>query len=319
MEEGNKKRKSERQKSTIAESGPKESFDTKRSFHYIMRKLRHRQLTNNTMKREKTKLGSLEMQLLAYVQLLKKDLIRTGEVSPIIGISSKQERELLSRMARSGLIIRLKRGIYLVPPRMPSGGRWAVSEYFILSKLMAVLSGKYQISGPNAFNFYGYDDQVPNRVYVYNNRIFGEKNIGGTEFVFIKTSDSRLGSINKLKTPDGVEAIMASRPRALLDAIYDWSRYNTIPRAYGWVVSSIEKESEFAQELVATTLKYGNKATVRRIGYLLSLCGVADVQLTKLKRKLGSSKSLIPWIPGRDGKGSINRDWGLIINGSLPK
>jgi predicted transcriptional regulator of viral defense system len=290
-----------------------------RSFHYIMRKLRVRQLMNNRMKRGKTELGSLEMQLLAYVQLRKKDMIKTGEMSSFLAISSKQERELLSRMARSGLIIRLKRGVYLVPPRMPSGGRWAASEYLILSKLMTVLEGKYQISGPNAFNFYGYDDQVPNRVYVYNNRIFGEKNIGRVEFVFIKTSDSRLGSIKRFRTPDGVEAIMASRARALLDAIYDWSRYNTIPRAYGWVVSSIEKEPEFAQELTGTTLKYGNKGTMRRIGYLLSLCGVADVQLTKLKRKLGSSKSLIPWIPGQREKGSIDRDWGLIINGDLPE
>jgi len=271
------------------------------------------------MKHEKTKLGSLEMQLLAYVQLRKKDMIQTGEMSSILSISSKQEWELLSRMARSGLIIRLKRGVYLVPLRMPSGGRWAVSEYFILSKLMTVLGGKYQISGPNAFNFYGYDDQVPNRVYVYNNKIFGEKNIGGVEFVFIKTSDSRLGSIRKFKTPDGEEAIMASRARMLLDAIYDWSRYNSLPRAYEWVASSIEKESGIAEELIVITLKFGNKGTMRRIGYLLALCGVADVQLKKLKRKLGSSKSLIPWIPGQAEKGSINRDWGLIVNGSIPE
>lgn len=270
------------------------------------------------MKRKKRELGPLEMQLLAYVQLRKKDVIHTGEISPVLDISSKQERELLSRMGRSGLIIRLKRGVYLVPPRMPSGGRWVVSEYFILSKLMAMVKGKYQITGPNAFNFYGYDDQVPNRVYVYNNRIFGDKNIGGIEFVFIKTSDRRLGATRKLKTPDGVEAVMASRARTLLDAIYDWSRYNTIPRAYGWVATNMKKETRLAEELISVTLKFGNKGTVRRIGYLLALCGIADDRLLRLKRKLGSSKSLIPWIPGRDVKGSVNRDWGLIINGKLP-
>ncbi len=293
-------------------------IDTILVFYYIIHNLPQRQGMNNTMKGEKTKLGSLEMQLLAYVQLRKKDMIYTGEMYPVLGINSKQEWELFSRMARSGMIIRLKRGVYLVPPRMPTGGRWVVSEYLILSKLMTMLEGKYQISGPNAFNFYGYDDQVPNRVYVYNNRIFGDKNIGGVEFVFIKTSNSRLGSIRKFKTPNEVEAIMASRPRALMDAIYDWSRYDTIPRAYGWVASSVGKETRFAEELISVSLRFGNKGTLRRIGYLLALCGVADDQLARLKRKLGSSKSLILWIPGQNAKGRINRDWGLIINGSIP-
>jgi len=100
-----------------------------------------------------------------------------------------------------------------------SGGRWSVSSYFILSKLMEVLKGRYQISGPSAFNFHGFDDQVPNRIYVYNDRIFGEKQIGGTDFVFIKTSTKRLGSTKNLKTPDGMDAVMVTKTRALVDAV----------------------------------------------------------------------------------------------------
>ena len=34
--------------------------------------------------------------------------------------------------------------------------------------LMKELKGKYQVSGPNAFYFYGFENQVPNRVYVYD-------------------------------------------------------------------------------------------------------------------------------------------------------
>ncbi len=271
------------------------------------------------MKRGKTELGSLEMQLLAFVQLRKKDILYTGELYPVLGISPKQERELLSRMGRSGLIIRLKRGVYLVPPRMPAGGQWVVGEYYILSKLMPVLESKYQVGGPNAFNFYGYEDQVPNRIYVYNSRIWGERNIGGVEFVFIKTSASRLGATGKFKTPDGVEAIITTRARTLLDAVYDWPRYNTIPRAYSWIASSIEKVPGLTEKLLGATLKYGNKGTTRRIGYLLTLCGIEDAKLVSLKRRLGSSKSLIPWIPGQETKGRINRDWGLIINGRIPE
>jgi len=182
---------------------------------------------------------------------------------PVLDINAEQEWKLLSRMATSGLIIRLKRGIYLVPARMPAGGRWTVSGYYILSKLMEVIKGRYQISGPSAFNFYGFDDQVPNRIYVYNDRIFGEKEIGGTDFVFIKTDIKRLGSTKSLKTPDGIDAVMATKTRALVDAVYDWSRYNTLPRAYGWIAETLKKDPAIVEGLIGDTLQYGNKGTVR--------------------------------------------------------
>ena len=269
------------------------------------------------MKREKTILGPMEMQLFAYAQMRKKDMIFKGEIASVLGINTKQENELLSRLGRSGIIIRLKKGVYLIPPRMPAGGRWAVSEYLILSKLMEINNGKYQISGPNAFNFYGFDDQIPNSTYVYNNRISGDKNIGGVQFVFIKVTDSRLGSIKKFSTADGIKIRIASKARVLVDAVYDWSRYNTIPRAYGWIASSLDKDLLFVDELIKVTLKYSNKATIRRIGYLLNYIGVSLEKLESLMLRIGSSKTYIPWIPKKDAIGRINKDWGLIINGTL--
>ena len=266
------------------------------------------------MKQEKTKLGKLEMQLLAYAQLRKKEFIFSGEIATALEITAKQEWNLFNRMATGGLIIRLKRGVYLVPSRMPAGGRWTVSGYYILSKLMEVNKGRYQISGPSAFNFYDFDDQVPDRMYVYNDRIFGEKEIGGTDFVFIKTDIKRLGSTKNLKTPDGIDAVMVTKTRTLVDAVYDWSRYNTLPRAYGWIAETLKKDPAIIENLIGDTLRYGNKGTVKRIGYLLAQLSVADDRLSKMKRQLGSAKSLIPWIPGQAAKGSVNKEWGLIVN-----
>ncbi|MBU2499233.1 MAG: hypothetical protein KKE57_10050, partial [Proteobacteria bacterium] len=255
------------------------------------------------MKQEKTKLGKFEMQLLAYAQLRKKEFISSGEIASALDINAEQEWKLLNRMATSGLIIRLKRGAYLVPSRMPAGGRWTVSGYYILSKLMEVIKGRYQISGPSAFHFYGFDDQVPNRIYVYNDRIFGEKEIGGIDFVFIKTDVKRLGSTKHLKTTDGIDAVMVTKTRAMVDAVYDWSRYNTLPRAYAWIVATLKKEPVIGENLVGDTLQYGNKGTVKRIGYLLARLGIADDRLRKMKRRLGPIRSLIPWIPGQAAKG----------------
>jgi predicted transcriptional regulator of viral defense system len=289
-------------------------------FYYFPRNSSDKEGTNNIVKQEKTKLGKFEMQLLAYAQLKKREIISSGEIASALDISAEQEWKLLNRMATSGLIIRLKRGVYLVPSRMLAGGRWTVSSYYILSKLMEVIKGRYQISGPNAFNFYGFDDQVPNRIYVYNDRIFGEKEIGGTDFVFIKTDIKRLGSTKNLKTPDGIDAVMATKTKALVDAVYDWSRYNTLPRAYGWIAETLKKDPAIiVEDLVGDTLQYGNKGTVKRIGYLLAQLGIAADRLLEMKRKLGSANSLIPWIPGQTAKGSVNKEWGLIVNGSIPR
>jgi predicted transcriptional regulator of viral defense system len=259
-------------------------------------------------------LGPLEIQLFAYTQMRGKVLVRTGELINILGISKKQEWELLSRMARAGLIIRLTRGAYLVPSRVPPGGKYGADEYLILEKLMEVLKGRYQVSGPNAFNFYGFSDQVPNRVYVYNNRIYGERRIGSLQFSFIKTTDNRLGGTAVLKTKTGSKAIIASKSRTLLDAVFDWSRFNTIPRAYLWIAESTQKDKTLAENLIRMAIKYGNQGTNRRLGYLLETLGVNRKLLDKLKRKLRSSKSLFPWVPASDAKGSVNKDWGLIIN-----
>lgn len=167
------------------------------------------------MKAPKTKLGPLEMQLLSYAQMRRKDILALGELTPVLGITSKQERELFSRLSRAGMIIRLNKGVYLVPPHMPAGGRWSVSGYYLLARLMEVLKGRYQISGPSAFQFHGFDDQVPNRIFVYNDRLFGEREVGGTQFVFIKTAAKRLGATRNLKTPEGPDVVMVTKSRAL--------------------------------------------------------------------------------------------------------
>jgi len=288
-------------------------------FYYFPRNSSAKEGTDNIVKQEKTRLGKFEMQLLAYAQLRKKEFISSGEIASALDINAEQEWKLLNRMATSGVIIRLKRGIYLVPSRLPAGGRWTVSGYYILSKLMEVMKGQYQISGPNAFNFYGFDDQVPNRVYVYNNKIFGEKEIGGTDFVFIKTDAKRLGSTKSLKTPDDIDAVMASKTRTLVDAVYDWSRFNTLPRAYGWIAETLQKEPEITDNLIDDTLKYSNKGTTKRVGYLLAQLSISNDRLSELNQGISSSKSLIPWIPGLTAKGSINKEWGLIVNGSIPQ
>ena len=119
-----------------------------------------------------------------------------------------------------------------------------------------------------------------------------------------------------VKTPDGVTVVYSSRPRTLIDAVYDWSRFSGLPRAYGWIKREIAHKRVSESAIVAATLSYGDIGTVRRIGVLLERLGVNSHLLRKLDDSLHPSSGLIPWVPTEPRRGHINRRWGVIENGS---
>jgi predicted transcriptional regulator of viral defense system len=175
-------------------------------------------------------------------------------------------------------------------------------------------NGKYQICGPTAFNFYNLDNQIPTVTYVYNNRISGSRMIANLSFQFIKTADKRLGATHIARSREGAEAIYSSKARTLMDAVYDWSRFNSLPEGYAWIRQEIKKDFKLGSELVETTAMYGNQATTRRIGFLLDSFVQHSEIINRLQGRLNKSKSLIPWIPGKPAKGTVNRKWGVIVN-----
>jgi predicted transcriptional regulator of viral defense system len=262
----------------------------------------------------KKRLGNLETQFFAYSQMRKLSVVRSGDLkSSLLRLTSDQERKLLSRLSRGGLIARVRPGLYLVPPQLPLGGAWAPSEAQALNMLMEDRSGRYQICGPNAFNRYGFDDQIPNRIYAYNNCISGQRTIGSVVLMLIKVADERLGSTEETSL-DGEKVLYSSRVRTLVDAVYDWSRFNSLPRGYKWIRRELRAKRVRAQELIKVALSFGDTGTLRRMGILLESEGVDSALLQKLARALNETSGLIPWIPGRPKRGTVNRRWGVVIN-----
>jgi predicted transcriptional regulator of viral defense system len=183
-----------------------------------------------------------------------------------------------------------------------------------LSTLIGDGGGRYQISGPNTFYRYGWTEQVPNRLYAYNNRISGDRQIGSVALTLIKVADARLGGTEVVRTPGGIDVVYASRARSLVDAVYDWSRFDSLPMAFDWIRQEVKKEEGFAAELVQATIQFGNQGTVRRVGALLEMVGVQEQLLRRLEKVVRPSSSFIPWVPNRKKRGTTKRRWGVVIN-----
>ena len=263
----------------------------------------------------KEKLGRIETQFFAYVQMRQMRMVRTGDLAAsVLRLSPDQERKLLSRLARGGLIARVRQGLYLVPPHLPLGGTWTPTEAEALNALMDDRKGRYQICGPSAFSFYGFDDQIPNRVYAYNDQLSGDRRVGAVDMTLIKVADARLGDTEEVAVAEGEKAVYSSRTRSLVDAVYDWSRFNGIPRSYGWIRQELKAGRVGAAALVKSTLRYGDIGTIRRLGALLERENVSETLLRKLERVLRPTSALIPWIPTQPKRGIANRRWGVVLN-----
>lgn len=257
---------------------------------------------------------TIDIQFLSYVQGAGLTTVQAGNLVSALGLTQIQERKLLSRLARQGLIVRVRRGLYLVPRQLPLGGKWSPGEYLALKTLIEDRHGSYQITGPNAFYRYGWNNQVPSRVYVYNDRISGDRQIGATQLTLIKVDFARLGATDTFKTPDGIDVPISSKSRALMDAVYDWSRFNSLPIAYDWIRKELSADDSLAANLVEVCRQFGNQSTLRRIGRILAEKQVSENLLRKLEKVLNPSGSFIPLIPALPKRGKVDQRWGVVIN-----
>ena len=259
-------------------------------------------------------MGPAESNFFAWVQMRRQPVVRSGDLSPVLGLSPVKERDLLSRLSRAGWIVRLRRGLYLAPLSLPAGGSWNPPESVVIPALMREIRGQYQICGPNAFNRYGFDSQVPNCVFVYNSRLSCRRQIGSTRYVFIRLSRARLGAVEEIRTPDGTALRYSSRLRTLLDALYDWSVFNGIPRAFTWIRQEMRERPNVAGELARLTVRFGNQATLRRMGYLLQQAGASKTTQARIRKALRDSVSLVTLVPAKARRGPVIKEWGLIDN-----
>jgi len=120
----------------------------------------------------------------------------------------------------------------------------------------------------------------------------------------IKVADKRLGDTAEIEMADGEKAVYASRVRSLVAAVYDWSRFNGIPRGYEWIRQELKTKRVTAADLAKCTLRYGDTGAIRR----MARCWSAKVWPPRCcgswSRRWRTS-GLIPSIPNRPKPGTF--------------
>ncbi len=234
-------------------------------------------------------------------------------------LSDASVRRHVSSAVLERMLLPLQRGRFLLVPERAWGRSWTPSDGVLLKSLIVDAGGAYQFCGPNAFQHFGWDDQVPNRVYAYNTRISGSKSIAGLELNLILVRSNRIGSVVPVRNHDASSPIWPTRSRALLDAVYDWSRFDSLPRGFLWIQHELRESRITAADLVDVFQTFGNQNSLRRLGWVLQELKVPVGLLRKLKRSIRESSTLIPLDPtkqkrGVRSSGKTNKEWGVVIN-----
>ena len=143
-------------------------------------------------------------------------------------------------------------------------------------------------------------------------QITGQRTVGSVAMTLIKVADQRLGETEVVRMSEGFEAVYCSRVRSLVDAVYDWSRFNSLPQGYDWIRGVGPRPGRRQRN------RPGRPALRQRqyappAGPAARMRGDEPVVLSSLENRLSPSLALIPWVPTLPKRGPVDRRWGVVV------
>ncbi len=240
------------------------------------------------------------------------------QYAPSVGLSEGYLRQALHHLAKSGWIVRLRKGLYALSSTVP--GVTPAHEF----EVAMALSEPAAISHWSALHHHGLTEQAPRKVFVLttvespvprpaSSRIelgSGGNRIGGVAYQFIQVLPERFFGTQEVWVGDARVKI-TDPERTLIDGLCR-------PQYCGDFAEVLHAFDVIGDRLdVARIAAYALKidaATVKRLGWVLEKRGVDSARLEELARfPVKGYRTLDPTGPR---KGPCNRRW--MIQKNLP-
>jgi predicted transcriptional regulator of viral defense system len=229
-------------------------------------------------------------------------------------------RQVLSALAQSGWIERLKRGVYAV--LSPAFSAENLHPYAIAAALVHPAA----ISHWSALAHHGFTNQIPPMVQASTTSkvITPEMRQGGAyrprgravwrvlemEFEFIQIQQKHFFGFNQEWVSTWHRVAIADPERTVLDMIAH-------PEIFGGIAVAIETLNTHLgsldiQQLVSYTLRYDMGSVIKRMGWIFESLGISKEQLEPLQTYPVKNDYLLDMRGSQ--KGAINRKWNIIQN-----
>ena len=262
-------------------------------------------VTESVTSDEKRKgLSKMESYLLSYLTENRKNIFALSDVVTVLDCTYENAKVIVERLAKKKWIVRIIKGRYLIAP-LAAGTKGEYTEHEFI---IATLFEPCYIAYWTALNYYGFTEQVPNKIFVATMKRVRDKEILGMKFKFVTMSEKKFFGFDEILISN-VKVKISDKEKTIVDCL-DKPRYcggvEEITKAIFFAKDEIDLE-----KLTDYVTEIGNNAAIKRLGFILDLLEI-DVDSTNLEGKISNSYSILD--PTKRKTGKYDPKWKLLLN-----
>jgi predicted transcriptional regulator of viral defense system len=265
---------------------------------------------------------SLGFRLLQELQQEARYVFSAREAQDIGGrIGASNVNDLLHRLARAGLVRRLRRGFYAIAANTPSAPE--IPEFYIATKMIVPSA----VSHWSAMSYHGLTEQIPRRVTAFTPKKFitpsmrtGKRDrntehsqyweIDQIRYEYLYVLPRSFFGIEEIWLGEFFKVPITDKERTLLEGFINPSYFG----GFSFIMSILDQHLREVdvQKLVAHAVRYQTASVIKRLGWALEQLGTPENGLFELKQF--SWRGYTPLDPALPSRGSYENRWGIINN-----
>jgi predicted transcriptional regulator of viral defense system len=255
-------------------------------------------------------LGPQAARLITALHEKRRTIFSVRDVKEITSLAPKSARNFAATLVQRGIATRLKAGLFiLVPFELGREREYLGNPYLIARELAA--GRPYFLSHASAMDLHGMVTQPQLVVYVTTPRAVRGRTILGTEFRFVRCKPEDLFGTENHWVDKTEQVVVSDIERTVIDGLKQpeyCGGFSEVAKGF-WM----RRRDVDIGRLVNYALRLDVGAVIRRLGFLLDVCGIdAPADLERLRARLTATYHLLdPTLPA---EGRRLARWHIRVN-----